>query len=194
MNRSLNRKLIRDYTYYQETLDDVKDISKEAEGLFRDALNKDYKKALEALVPNKDSDSKKSENEEDESVHFEDKTFKKLFRKLAVKCHPDKLVNGYSEREKEFLKKCYENLTLANSTYDWGLLLKTAVELDVDIPDLSEDHISNIKENIEKIKENISKYEQSMAYKWYEMGADESKKEYLQQCAGIFMNSLNKKD
>ena len=107
-----------------------------------------------------------------------------------MKCHPDKLNDSYSEREIKFLKKCYENINKANNEYDWGLLLKTALELDVEIGEISKENLDNISENIEKIKNKISKYEGSMAYSWYMISDSVMKEAYLESCAKIFIKSL----
>jgi|TARA_B110000093_G_scaffold169842_1_gene198186 hypothetical protein len=188
---AMTRKLIRDYTYHMDSLEDILSISCDAESDFREAMNDGHEDALEALQPKEGSVPPKKIEEIDE-VKFEDKDFKKIFRKLAVKCHPDKLTKDISERESNFLKKCYEDMNLANLTYDWGLLLKVANELDVEITDLSEAHFDNINSNIESIKRKISMYENSMAYKWYTLSDPEIKKGYLETCAAIFMKSVNK--
>ena len=186
----LVKKLIRDYVYQAETLEDIENISSIAEGEFRDAMTQHNREALQALaapeggVPNP--------IEEDEQIHFDDKAFKKIFRKLAIKCHPDKLTEDLADREIKFLKKCYENITKANDTYDWGLLLKVALELDVEIEDIPEESIENIKENIESIKSKILRYEDSLAYQWYTMSNESSKNMYLEACAAMFMKSLGK--
>ena len=186
---SITKKLVRDYVYHMTSLEDVKDISKEAELEFRDALTKSHENALQALSP-KEGQAPPKKVDDIEPVKFDDKSFKKLFRKLAVKCHPDKLNDSYSEREKEFLSGCYENITLANETYNWGLLLKVALELEVEVQDLEQSQIDNIKENIEKLKEKIHKYEESMAYKWYSLTDTSAREQYLQSCANIFIKSL----
>jgi hypothetical protein len=187
---SITKKLIRDYIYHSETLEDVVQISTEAEQNFRDALNTEDPKALEALAS--PEGSPKPKKEEDESVKFDDSKFKKLFRKLAVRCHPDKLETlDVSDREKSFLKECYEMISIANDTYDWGLLLKVALDLDVEVNELEQEQIDNINQNIEAIKARIEKYEASMAYKWYTLTDSDIKQKYLQQCADIFKKSLN---
>lgn len=188
---SVLRKLIRDYVYFNETLEDTLNISSEAEREFRKALRQEEPKALEALSQPTGSKPEKNKDEE-EAINFDDKDFKKLFRKLAVKCHPDKTQNA-SDREAIFLKECYENITVANDTYNWGLLLKVALELDVEIDSLNDDQINNIKENIESLKTKIAKYEESMAYKWYTLTDNTIKEKYLQQCADIFKSSIIKK-
>lgn len=185
----LIKKIIRDYTYHMESLEDILEISSTAESGFREAMQVDHEDSLQALSP-KDGKAPAKKEEESE-IHFDDKDFKKIFRKLAVKCHPDKLNSSISERESQFLKQCYADMNRANDTYDWGLLLKVAVDLDVDIPELSGEQLENINSNIESIKRKISMYENSMAYKWYTLSDPEIKKGYLKTCAAIFMKSMS---
>lgn len=165
----LTKKLIRDYVYYTETLEDVSQISSEAEKIFRSALEETDPEALKALAAPRptDEETPAARSNIEETIHFDDKDFKKIFRKLAVKCHPDKLDDSFSEREKKFLKQCYNDITEANDQYNWGLLLKVAVDLEVDVDELSQQQLDNIQENIAKVRDKISKYEESMAYKWY---------------------------
>lgn len=186
------RKIIRDYTYHMESLEDTIEISSAAESGFREAMQEDHEESLQAISVDP-GEKKVIKKEEENSVNFDDKDFKKIFRKLAVKCHPDKLNSELSERDSLFLKECYSNINKANDMYDWGLLLKVALELEVDIPDLSDEQIDNINKNVESIKRKISMYENSMAYKWYTLSDPEIKKGYLETCANIFMQSISDK-
>lgn len=181
----LAKKVIRDYVYHLETLNDFKDISSKAESLFRNELKQVDSEAMKALMPDKNA-KKPEAPTEIEKVSFEDKDFKKLFRKVVVKCHPDKIGEG-----DDFLKVAYEEANIANDTYDWGLLLKVALDLKIESFELDDDKINNITENIESLKKEIQKYEQSMAYQWY-IKPEESKESYLKECAAIFKMSLKK--
>jgi len=189
------KKLIRDYNYLNETLDDVKEISSVAEGEFRNAMLESDPAAVEALMPKPKIDIEIKEEDieiiEEVNNNHNDPKFKKLFRKIAVKCHPDKL-RDINSSETKFLKKVYEDLNDANSKHDWGMLLKLAMELDIEFDELGEDEISNISENISIIKGDIARYENSMAYSWYIKNDENSKKEYLAICADIFKKSLNR--
>lgn len=182
----LAKKIIRDYIYHLETLNDFKEISSEAESLFRSELKKIDEEALQALVPNENAP--KDKKDEIEKISFEDKEFKKLFRKLVVKCHPDK-INEVSNNEAEFLKRAYEELNLANDTYDWGLLLKVALDLNIEHLELDDEKINNISQKIQELKDTINKYEKSMAYQWYTCPL-EHKESYLKDCAAIFKMSI----
>jgi hypothetical protein len=186
------KKLIRDYNYLNETLDDVKEISSVAEGEFRNALLESDPIAAEALRPKTQEVNIEDINIEIEESIFEnhnDIKFKKLFRKIAVKCHPDKLGN-VTKNEAKFLKKIYEDLNIANQNHDWGLLLKIAMELDIEFNDLTDSEFENISKNIQILQSEIQKYENSMAYSWYIKNDENSKKEYLAICANIFKKSL----
>lgn len=190
------KKLIRDYNYLNETLDDVKEISSAAEGEFRNALMESDPEAVEALRPplNVKINIEELESiEEPEVINHNDPKFKKLFRKIAIKCHPDKL-GDINLSEAKFLKKAYEDLSEANSNHNWGMLLKLAMELDIEFDELGDAEINNISENISIIKRDIERYENSMAYSWYTKNDENSKKEYLATCADIFKKSLEKKE
>lgn len=185
------KKIIRDYNYLSDTLCDVKEISSIAEGEFRNALLDSDPNAVEALRPKTQQISLDDANLIDDTVieNHNDIKFRKLFRKIAVKCHPDKL-GDVSIADAKFLKRVYHDLNTANVSHDWGMLLKLAMELDIEFNDLGESEIENINKNIEILQNEIKRYESSMAYSWYTKNDENSKKEYLAICANIFKKSL----
>lgn len=181
----ISKKAIRDYIYNLETLDDIKSISEIAEGEFREAMNIQNPEALGALSGEKQPT--KNEDEEEPSINHGDSKFKKLFRKAVIKCHPDKYT---SEEYTEKMKVSYEMLSEANDTYDWGLLLKACLDLDVEVKELGPKEIENITEKTNDLKKSIQKYENSMAYSWYNISDETQKEKYLAECAKIFNNFL----
>lgn len=196
MNNSATlKKILRDYNYLYESLIDVKDISSIAEGEFRNAMvESGDNEAMKALMPSNNPSIETPEIKEEESVeNHNDAVFKKLFRKIVLKCHPDKIKSA-SEKEAQFLKECYENATTANNSYDWGLLLRTASNLDLDLQDINEEQIQNIKIKNEDLKKEIQKYESSMAYQWYTKDDEKARQKFLSICLGVFKNSLKDKN
>lgn len=196
MNNSATlKKILRDYNYLYESLIDVKDISSIAEGEFRNAMvESGDNEAMKALMPSNNPSVETPEIKEEESVeNHNDAVFKKLFRKIVLKCHPDKIKSA-SEKEAQFLKECYENATTANNSYDWGLLLRTASNLDLDLQDINEEQIQNIKIKNEDLKKEIQKYESSMAYQWYTKDDEKARQKFLSICLGVFKNSLKDKN
>jgi hypothetical protein len=186
------KKLIRDYNYLSETLEDVKEISSMAENEFRNALMETDPDALQALMPKTQEIPLENVEiiEEPTIENHNDLKFKKLFRKIAIKCHPDK-IKDVSEAEAKFLKKIYEDLNEANANHDWGMLLKLAMLLNIEFEDLTESELENISNNIKDLQEKIKRYENSMAFMWYTKNDENSKKEYLAICASIFKKSMS---
>lgn len=190
------KKLIRDYNYLAETLEDVKEISATAEGEFKVALFEEDPDAAQALAPPKTqvvniNDENVEVVEEPVIETVNDPKFKKLFRKIAKECHPDKLKD-LNQSEARFLKKVYEDLTEANRNHDWGMLLKLAMELDIDVDDIGAEEMGNIAESIELMHKEIHRYETSMAFSWYTKNDEKSKKEYLAVCINTFKSFLEK--
>lgn len=191
INRTELKKILRDYNYLYETLIDIKDISSTAETEFRDAMIKSGdNEALKALIPD-EQDTKKLEEvtEEKEAViTHNDVDFKKTFRKIVIKCHPDKIKDA-SESEASFLKECYEDATIANDKYDWGLLIRVASKLEIDLNGVNI-QISEIKRKNEELQSEISRYENSMAFQWYSQDDVVQRDNFLKYCLGIFKSSV----
>ena len=139
------------------------------------------------------ADSLHKELFQKEIENHNDAVFKKLFRKVVLKCHPDKIKSA-SEKEAQFLKECYEGATIANDSYDWGLLLRTASNLDIDLQDIGEEQVQNIKIKNEDLKKQIEKYESSMAYQWYTKDDEKTRERFLAICLGVFKKSLKNKE
>lgn len=190
------RKILRDYNYLYESLQDVKEISSVAEGEFRTAMiNSGDKEALQALIPNESQTQKLKEIVEETEKEIEenhnDKEFKKIFRKIAIMCHPDKNI-GADESKIAFLKDCYEQANFANKNYDWGLLLRIAGSLGMDDIELTPEQIENIKKKNQELSNEIQKYEGSMAFQWYTKNDEMAREKFLAICLGVFKNSLKK--
>lgn len=185
-------KILRDYNYLYESLNDVKEISEIAEVEFREAMiASGDQEALQALVPT-EQDSQKIQDAkviEEEAINHNDAEFKKLFRKVVVKCHPDK-INSATEHEAELMKEAYNTAVKANDKYDWGLLLRVASSLSIDCDFVSAEQIEIIKKRNEELKEEIERYEGSMAYRWYSQTEEEARNNFLAFCLGIFKDSV----
>lgn len=184
-------KILRDYNYLYESLVDVKEISEIAEVQFREAMIKSGdQEALNALVPTEQDSQRIQEAKvvEEEAVNHNDAEFKKLFRKVVIKCHPDKL-SMLSEHEAEIMKDAYNTAVKANDKYDWGLLLRVASGLSIDCDFVSVEQIEIIKRRNEELKEEIERYEGSMAYRWYAQTEEEARNNFLAFCLGVFKDS-----
>lgn len=187
------KKILRDYNYLYESLNDVKEISEIAEVQFREAMiASGDQEAMQALIPkqNENGEVEPIQEIETEVTNHNDQDFKKLFRKIVVKCHPDKIDSASSEQEALMLKESYNTAVEANDNYDWGLLLRVASTLSINCDFISSEQIEAIKKRNQELKEEIERYEGSMAYRWYSQTEEEARNNFLAFCLGVFRDSV----
>lgn len=187
------KKILRDYNYLYESLNDVKEISEIAEVQFREAMiASGDNEAMQALIPknNEEAQIKEVEEIEKDITNHNDQDFKKLFRKIVIKCHPDKIDSASTEQEALMLKDSYNTAVEANDNYDWGLLLRVASSLSIDCDFISPEQIEAIKKRNQELKEEIERYEGSMAYRWYSQTEEEARNNFLAFCLGVFRDSV----
>ena len=91
---------------------------------------------------------------------------KKLFKKIALRTHPDKLSDK-SEFEKKFKANLFEKAHKAINEDDYHSLVEIAESLNLDIPPPSKEHIQNLKKNQAKLKKRITTFKGSFLWAWY---------------------------
>ena len=169
INTNLKR-LIREYEFLLEDIDDVLEIHKTA--------NQELNRAIRMAKDDSTDESEfEKEDEVDEEVEtFEDtperKVLKKLFRKIVFKCHPDRLPKETSEGEKAKMQDLYEKAVLAHDRDNWGLMVVVAIKLDIKLPKEANDMIGRIGEETEGLKTQVSQLTSSFAWQWYHSEED----------------------
>ena len=169
INTNLKR-LIREYEFLLEDIDDVLEIHKTA--------NQELNRAIRMAKDDSTDESEfEKEDEVDEEVEtFEDtperKVLKKLFRKIVFKCHPDRLPKETSEGEKAKMQDLYEKAVLAHDRDNWGLMIVVAIKLDIKLPKEANDMIGRIGEETEGLKTQVSQLTSSFAWQWYHSEED----------------------
>ena len=190
------KRLVREYEFLIEDLKDIESANSEIKDSFMKELsNIDDDGVLETeSMDNMADDWAKSvkahEEEEKESNKHPD--FKSLFRKVVVKCHPDKLGNDLLLTEIEIYKEIYEQSVDANETEDWAKLIRCAIKLEIDIPESAYDQISSIESSINKLKERQNNIVNSTAWVWYKTDKDDAKQIILKKHLDL-MSMLTKK-
>ena len=190
------KRLVREYEFLIEDLKDIESANSEIKDSFMKELsNIDDDGVLETeSMDNMADDWAKSvkahEEEEKESNKHPD--FKSLFRKVVVKCHPDKLGNDLLLTEIEIYKEIYEQSVDANETEDWAKLIRCAIKLEIDIPESAYDQISSIESSINKLKERQNNIVNSTAWVWYKTDKDDAKQSILKKHLDL-MSMLTKK-
>ena len=193
INANLKR-LIREYEFLLEDIDDVVEIHKTA----NQELNRAIRMAKDDDIA--ESEFEKDEVEEDEVETFEDtperKVLKKLFRKIVFKCHPDRLPKETSESEKAKMQDLYEKAVLAHDRDNWGLMVVVAIKLDIKLPKEAEDMVGRISEETKGLKNQITQLTNSFAWQWYHAQDEMQKKmveDYLNTLKSIKEKNSQKK-
>ena len=190
------RRLVREYEFLVEDLQDIEQANTEIKDSFMKSLTEiDQEGILQTDEMDNMADDwaksvKEYEDLEKESNKHPD--FKGLFRKVVVKCHPDKLDSNMSVSELDEYKTIYEQVVSANETEDWAQLIMVAMKLGVEIPESAYDQIESIEKSINKLKEKQTNILNSIAWTWYKTDDSDSKSDILKQHLD-FMALITKK-
>jgi len=179
-------KIIAEYNYFSDTLKEVKMVAKIAMCAFKRAVHDSTSTTVSDLLQSGAVKENTNNNKKAVNVENNDKMFKKMFRKLVLKCHPDKIKGS---KDKVLMKDCYVELIDAYKKYNWGLMLKVTSKLGISVPETTDDQLRNISDNIVEIKQEIEQLEKSISYVWYKIPDPIEKKEYLVN----FIANLQKK-
>lgn len=168
------KRFIREYEFLQEDLEDLKDIQNMVNTEFtvafssmKDAIDQDDTRlerlAKEAKQAEIDLDNEKQEEERDP-------IFKNLFRKIVVKCHPDKVSGSIDYLSS--MRELYEKAIGANEDYDWAALIILAGKAEVPLGPEYMERFEEVKKSAEKVIENINKIKGTIAWQWYHASED----------------------
>jgi hypothetical protein len=163
------KRLIRKWEYLSEELDDILEMANDANSEFNKKLiDKDDEKYK---IP----ENKEEEDEKPERVEM-DKKYKKLFRKIVLKSHPDKQNIDLSEKEKHQLKEIYENTVEAYDRGDPSPLIVYAIKLEINVEEFEED-IEEIRRSCDDMEKYIQNIQSTSAWFYKYMCKTEKEKE-----------------
>ena len=150
------RRVIRRYEYLMEELEDTHEMFGEATREFNEAL---------ANTEDKDYYSPKNEEEEEEEIEKIEmaKEYKKLFRKIVVKCHPDKIDKDASDLERAQLREWYDIAVEAHDIGEPTPLIVIAIKLNIDVSDYEKD-VNIIEEYCDNIQKGIEQIQKTSAW------------------------------
>lgn len=124
-----------------------------------------------------DQESEEPESEEEVEGSLRDEDIKNIFKKIALKTHPDRL-RDLNEEEKEEMTEMYKAAAAASKDNDGGSLLEIAYELGIDIDLEPQKEEKWLKEKIEKLNGEIANIEHDVRWIWYH--SDEDKRTSLE--------------
>ena len=120
-----------------------------------------------------------------------DPEVKKMFKKIASVCHPDKIQDLRQDSNKKRLETLYQRARQALDDNDFYELFSIYKELDINLPDLSPQQIVLIQNKINTIKKELNNIESSIAWGWY-FEEDENKKQKIQEKIFELLDTKNK--
>ena len=91
---------------------------------------------------------------------------KSIYKKIALKTHPDRLLN-LSKEEKEKKKALFESARHAIVSEDYYTLFEVAKELKFPLKNFEEKHIENFKNSIIDLEGKIKNIKNSYVWVWF---------------------------
>ena len=88
----------------------------------------------------------------------------KVFKKIATKTHPDKLINQSDDSDR--LVELYKEAQQSVEKKDWSRVSQIASELDIDISDVEEDDSVFLERTIKDIESKVDEIKQTFAWLW----------------------------
>ena len=172
--KKLQRQILYLRTELEETTFVFQDCLIEFDGEFRDYFkdqsNKDHKKVTtdppEFDIPKED--------------------VKNVFKKIAQKTHPDKLIkeDTLSSTYKEKVDMYKEALGSVENK-DWSRVIEIAMELNIDVSDVKNDDSDYLNESIKALTSKIKELQNTYAWTWYHAKNKENVKQMILQSLGL---------
>jgi hypothetical protein len=172
--KKLQRQILYLRTDLEETTFIFQDCLVEFEGEFRDYFKNESAK-----------DHKKVTTDPPEfDIPREDVNI--VFKKIAQKTHPDKLVkeDTLSSTYKEKVDMYKEALGSVENK-DWSRVIEIAMELGIDVSDIKNDDSDYLNESIKALTEKIKELKNTYAWIWYHADNKESVKQMILQSLGL---------
>lgn len=195
-NKIIFKRLVREYEFLVEDLKDIEAANSEIKDSFMKSLSDIDEtgilqtEQMDSIASDWANSVKDLEDLEKESNKHPD--FKSLFRKVVIRCHPDKLPTDLTEVKFNEYKDIYEDSVDANETEDWAKLIRCAIKLEMELPESAYDQIESIENSINKLKEKQNNILSSTAWTWYKTSNNDTKLDILKQHLN-FMDILTRK-
>lgn len=187
VNERLLKKNILQLKYLNEDHDECVEIFNDAKREFDNIVKKlhyDLNSYDEVLDDSDNVRKKRLASEEIEKEVLNNKAnpdwAKKLYRKIVVITHPDKLPDGLNKAVKDSLVNKYQCTINAMYDSDFSEIILIASDLGIDLCNLDESYIEVFNSKIKKMHESISKIKCSIYWVW-KYASDEKKDAIIQE-------------
>lgn len=120
-----------------------------------------------------------------------DPEVKKMFRKIASQCHPDKLQDMEDGFEKSKKQELYQKARQALEDNDVLIMADVANELGVEIPEISVAQLKETENKIISIKKELSMIESTAVWHWFFTEDPVRKDQILKQLFDVMYGQYN---
>ena len=153
------KKLQRQILYLRSELEETQIIFQECLGDFDTEFGKYFK----------EKPDKRNKNESMDPVEFDipEKDVNVVFRMIAQKTHPDKLVKEDTSSQSYKAKvEMYKEAQRSVKNKDWSRVVEIAMELDIDVSKVKNDDSVYLVESVKKLTNKIHQLKSTYAWKW----------------------------
>ena len=169
----LNKKIKMEMRMSNQLLKESEELFNLYERLFKDDFSKEInfmaRKASEITEEEKMVNPLDVINEEEEGDLERDPDLYKVYKKIAMKTHPDRVKD-------ESLVDFFDQATQAMKENDWMTILSIALTLEIKTPEFTEELRQKLQANILEINTKVKNLHNTAAWVWANT-ADQNKKE-----------------
>tara|TARA_R110000824_G_scaffold5999_3_gene27563 strand:+ start:2912 stop:3574 length:663 start_codon:yes stop_codon:yes gene_type:complete len=137
-----------------------KKIVEESEALEESKHNRSFDQEEE-----RKAEERESNKTDFEEIIPEDRDLRDLFKKIALKTHPDKLLDE-EEDEVEYLTELYKDAARAAEVGDGMALLEIAYELGISVKIDPAKEVEWLNKKIKTLKENVAEMKSTAEWVW----------------------------
>tara|TARA_B100000282_G_scaffold257326_1_gene204153 strand:- start:2180 stop:2788 length:609 start_codon:yes stop_codon:yes gene_type:complete len=171
INKKINLLAIKIQSLQEELLasqDIVHHAASEVDKLFRERHPELFKSNTnsEGNISKQGQNTHKQENKAKQPIP-PSKESKNVFRKIALKTHPDRLLDDPNVSEKEEKIKLYQKAVKAHEENDIIALHHIADKLGIKPPQVSEQDIKKAENAIVKLQNQIKGVEETVIWQWF---------------------------
>lgn len=181
------KRMLKRYESVLEDLEYLKEMASEINSEFSSAL---AAKKRQDLFESDEVQEMAEEDEEEKDAKEIDPLFKKLFRKIVVKCHPDRMDPDLSIKQQAEYLDLYDQANKAKDDDNMALLITVAIKLEIELSEEYYEHVNRISEESQKIQEEIDNIQGSVAWQWFHADEDQREKmldQYIQHMETILL-------
>lgn len=169
------KRLLSKYEASLEDLEYLREIASEINSEFSSALA--AKKRQDLFESKKVEEMAEEAEEAEQKEAARDPLFKKLFRKIVVKCHPDRMDPDLTIKQQAEYLELYDLANKANDDDNMALLITVAIRLEIELTEEYYEHVEKISEALNETQQEIESIQGSVAWAWYH--SDEDKRDKM---------------